>query len=81
MPGVADFVENMQTEEAQAIYRLRGVVAEFPPGLAESQDPIRQFRVRVLKKVRCGALWACLAYNLSPWVRLRRRVPQAAAPV
>jgi hypothetical protein len=40
---------------------------------------LRQFRVRGLKKVRCEALWACLAYNLLQWVRLRWKVRLAEA--
>jgi hypothetical protein len=51
-------------------FRLRGAVAEFPHAWLKAKIGLRQFRVRGLQKVRCEALWACLAYNLLPWVRL-----------
>ena len=77
-PLVAAFLEKMKTEAAQAIYRLRGRVAEFPHAWLKAKIGLRQFRVRGLKKVRCEALWACLAYNLAQWVRLRWREPAPA---
>ena len=80
LPVVAAFVEKMQTEAAKTIYRMRAAVAEFPHAWLKAKSGLRQFRVRGLKKVRCEALWACLAYNLAQWVRLRWRVQQAAAP-
>jgi hypothetical protein len=73
------FRAKMQTTAARAIYRLRAAVAEFPHAWLKAKIGFRQFRVRGLKKVRCEALWACLAYNLAQWVRLRWRVPQGAA--
>jgi transposase len=79
VPVVAAFVEKMRTEAAQAIYRLRGAVAEFPNAWLKAKIGLRQFRVRGLKKVRCEALWACLAYNLLQWVRLRWKVRLAEA--
>jgi hypothetical protein len=74
VPVVTAFVEKMQTEAAQVIYRLRGAVAEFPNAGLKAKIGLRQFRVRGLKKVRCETLWACLAYNLSQGVRLRWKV-------
>ena len=76
---VTAFVEKMQTEAAQVIYRLRGAVAEFPNAWLKAKIGLRQFRVRGLKKVRGEALWACLAYNLLQWVRLRWKVRLAEA--
>lgn len=80
VPGVAAFVAKMKTTAAQAIYRLRAAVAEFPHAGLKAKIGLRQFRVRGLKKARCEALWACLAYNLAQWVRLRWRVQRAPAP-
>jgi transposase len=79
-PAVTAFLQKMKTEAAQAIYRLRSQVAEFPHAWLKTKIGLRQFRVRGLKKVRCEALWACLAYNLAQWVRLRWRVQRVAAP-
>jgi hypothetical protein len=72
-PVVEAFRAKMQTTAARAIYRLRAAVAEFPHAWLKAKIGLRQFRVRDLKKVRCEALWACLAYNLAQWVRLRWR--------
>lgn len=80
VPAVTAFVEKMQTEAAKTIYRMRAAVAEFPHAWLKTKIGLRQFRVRGLKKVRCEALWACLAYNLQQWVRLRWRVQPVAAP-
>ncbi len=81
VPGVAAFVEKMKTEAAQAIYRLRGAVAEFPIAWLKAKIGLRQFRVRGLKKVRCEALWACLTYNIQQWVRLCWRVRLAPGEI
>ncbi|HEV2234596.1 MAG TPA: IS1182 family transposase [Terriglobia bacterium] len=80
VPVVAAFVEKMQTEAAQAIYRMRAAVAEFPNAWLKTKIGLRQFRVRGLKKARCEVLWACLAYNLQQWVRLRWREQPMPAP-
>ena len=40
---------------------------------------LRQFRVRGLRKVGIEALWACLTYNISQWIRLRWRVRLSTA--
>jgi hypothetical protein len=79
-PAVEAFKAKMQTAAAQAICRLRAAVAEFPHAWLKAKIGLRQFRLRGLKKVRCEALWACLAYNLAQWVRLRWRAQRAAVP-
>lgn len=79
-PAVKAFKAKMQTAAAQTIYRLRTAVAEFPHAWLKARIGLRQFCVRGLKKARCEALWACLAYNLAQWVRLRWRARQAVAP-
>ena len=79
-PAVTAFLEKMKTEAAQALYRLRSQVAEFPHAWLKAKIGLRQFRVRGLEKVRCEALWACLAYNLAQWVRLRWKPRSAPAP-
>jgi transposase len=68
--AVEAFKARMKTAAAQAIYRLRSAVAEFPNAWLKTKIGLRQFRLRGSKKVRCEALWACLAYNLAQWVRL-----------
>lgn len=70
-PEWAEFVEKMQTAEAQQIYRKRGEVAEFPFAWIKQKMGLRQFRLRGLARVQTEALWACLAYNLKQWIRLR----------
>ena len=72
-PVVAAFVEKMQTVEAQAIYRQRKRIAEFPNLWIKEKLGLRRFRVRGLVKVGCEMLWACLTYNIQQWIRLRWR--------
>jgi len=64
------FREKMQTDAAQAIYRQRAQVAEFPNLWIKAKLGLRQFRVRGLRKVRIEALWAALTYNIQQWIRL-----------
>lgn len=72
-PVVAAFVEKMKTPEAQAIYRQRKKIAEFPNLWIKEKLGLRRFRVRGLLKVTCEILWACLTYNIQQWIRLRWR--------
>ena len=76
--AVAAYVEKMKTPAAQAIYRQRKRIAEFPNLCLKEKFGLRRFRVRGLAKATCEALWACLTYNIQQWVRLRWR-PQLAA--
>jgi IS5 family transposase len=71
--------EKMKTPEAQAIYRERKRVAEFPNLCLKEKFGLRRFRVRGLVKATCEAIWACLTYNIQQWVRLRWRPNLAAA--
>jgi hypothetical protein len=75
------FVEKMKTPEAQAIYRKRKRVAEFPNLWLKAKLGLRRFRVRGLRKVSCETLWACLTYNLQQWWRLRWKPRLAPATV
>ena len=72
-PVVDAFVEKMKTPEAQAIYRQRKRIAEFPNLWIKEKLGLRRFRVRGLIKVGCEVLWACLTYNIQQWIRLRWR--------
>ncbi len=69
-PEVAAFQAKMETPEAQAIYKQRAGVAEFPNAWIKDKIGLRQFRLRGLAKVTLEALWACLTYNVSQWIRL-----------
>jgi transposase len=80
VPAVAAYVSKMQTEEARAAYRWRAPVAEFSNLWLKAKLGLRQFCVRGLEKVRCEVLWACLAYNIQQWFRLRWKVRLAAVP-
>ncbi len=74
---VAEFRHKMESERAREIYRQRSQVAETPNLWIKAKFGLRQFSVRGLSKVGMEALWACLAYNICVWIRLRWR--QAAA--
>ena len=75
---MAAFQAKMETPEAQAIYKQRAGVAEFPNAWIKDKIGLRQFRLRGLVKVTLEALWACLTYNICQWIRLCWR-PQRLA--
>lgn len=70
-PEVQAFREKMQRAQAQEIYRQRSEVAEFPNAWIKAKLGLRQFRLRGLIRVGLEVLWACLAYNLQQWIRLK----------
>jgi transposase len=78
-PEMATFQAKMETPEAQAIYKQRAGVAEFPNAWIKDKLGLRQFRLRGLVKVTMEAVWACLTYNVCQWIRLRWK-PQQLAP-
>jgi hypothetical protein len=63
-PGVAAWRRRMTTEEGEQIYRQRAATAETVNGEVRTYRGLGAFLVRGLRKVRCVALWAALAYNL-----------------
>jgi hypothetical protein len=67
---VAEFRRKMATPEAQAIYRQRAPVAEFPNAWIKDKIGLRKFRVRGLVKAGLELRWACLTYNVMAWARL-----------
>jgi len=69
-PEIAAFQAKMETPEAQAIYKQRAGVAEFPNAWIKDKIGLRQFRLRGLVKVTLEAVWACLTYNICQWIRL-----------
>ncbi len=69
-PEMVAFKAKMETPEAQAIYKQRAGVAEFPNAWIKDKMGLRQFRLRGLVKVTLEALWACLTYNICQWIRL-----------
>jgi len=81
LPAVTAFRTAMQTEAAQAIYRTRAQVAEFPNLWIKTKLGLRQFRLRGVAKVRLEATWAALTYDIQQWIRLRWRPAQIAPAV
>jgi hypothetical protein len=69
-PEMVAFEAKMETPEAQAIYKQRAGVAEFPSAWIKDKMGLRQFRLRGLAKVTLESLWACLTYNICQWIRL-----------
>jgi transposase len=61
---VANWRQRMGTAAAQAIYKLRSSIAEFPNAVFRNRG-LRQFLVRGLNKVKAVALWQALAHNLT----------------
>jgi transposase len=72
-PDIACFRRRMQSEEAKAIYKQRGAVAEFPNAWIKERIGLRKFSLRGLVKAGIELTWACLTYNVMIWVRLHRR--------
>ena len=60
----------MNTEQAKAIYRERGAIAEFPNAWIKEKLGLRRFHVRGLLKAGMETLWVCLTYNVQQWIRL-----------
>ena len=52
---------------------------EFCHAWIKSKLGLRQFHLRGLAKVQMEMLWACLAYNLQQWIRLRKLSPAPTA--
>jgi transposase len=69
-PEMVAFQAKMETPEAQAIYKQRAGVAEFPNAWIKDKIGLRQFRLRGLAKVTMESLWVCLTYNICQWIRL-----------
>jgi transposase len=68
--AVAAFREKMKTEAAQAIYKKRGPVAEFPNAWMKDKLGMRKFRLRGMTKAATEALWGGFTYNVQQWIRL-----------
>ena len=62
--GVAAWRRRMTTPAAQTLYQQRAATAETVNGETRAYRGLGAFLVRGLRKVRCVALWAALAYNL-----------------
>jgi transposase len=74
-PVVLQFREKMQTEEAQAIYRQRSKVAEFPNLWIKEKMGLRRFHVYGLLKAQSEVLWVALTYNIQILIRGSRQIP------
>jgi transposase len=63
-PGVVAWRRRMCEPTALAIYHQRAATAETVNAETRTYRGLARFLVRGLRKVRCVALWAALAYNL-----------------
>lgn len=63
-PGVAAWQRRMTEPAATVIYHQRAATAETVNAETRTYRGLGSFLVRGLRKVRCVALWAALAYNL-----------------
>lgn len=61
-PEMITFRQRMATEEAQALYKQRPSIAEYPNAECRNRG-LAQFAVRGLKKVKAVALWYAVAFN------------------
>lgn len=63
-PTIAAWRQRMGTAAAQALYKRRPSIAEFPNAVFRNRG-LRQFLVRGLQKVKAVTLWQVLAFNLT----------------
>jgi len=70
-PLVEAFIKRMETEEAKQIYKQRGRWSEFSNCWIKEKFGLRKFCLRGMGKALIELLWACLAYNIKQWIRLR----------
>jgi transposase len=77
---VLAFRDKMRTPEAQAIYKKRKQIAEFPNAWIKDKIGLRKFRLRGLVKVGTETIWACLTHNIQQWIRLRWKPRLVAVP-
>ena len=68
--AVRRFDAKMDTQGAQAIYKKRAPLVEFPNAWIKTKFKLRRFSTRGLAKVRCEACWAALAFNLQRMFQL-----------
>ena len=71
--AIAEFRKKMASEEGQCIYQRRGATAEFPFAWIKERMKLRKFRLFGLGKASLEILWACLAYNVTIWIRAMRQ--------
>ncbi len=62
--AVTHFRLRMASDEAKAIYKHRGQVAELTNADVKGRQGLTQFLVRGLPKVKCVALWSAVSLNL-----------------
>jgi transposase len=72
-PAIIAFQEKMKTEEAKALYKKRGPIAEFPNAWIKTKLGLMQFHLRGIVKIGMETIWACLTYNIQQWIRLAWR--------
>ena len=63
-PDVLAWRRRMGSEAGQAVYRERGATVETVNADLKTHRGMDRMRVRGLKKTKCIALWAALAYNI-----------------
>jgi transposase len=69
--AMVQFRQRMKTDEAQAIYRQRSSIAEYPNAECRNRG-FAQLRVRGSVKAKAIALWYALAFNLMRLISLDR---------
>ena len=76
-PAVEAFDEKMRRPEAQALYKQRAPLVEFPNAWIKQKLKRRRFSTPGLAQVKSEALWAALTFNPQRMFRLApERVPR-----
>lgn len=71
--AIVNFRHKMASQAGQLIYKRRGAAAEFPFAWIKEKMKLRKFRLFGLAKASLEAVWACLAYNVTIWIRAARQ--------
>jgi transposase len=77
--AVQAFRQRMATEEAQALYKQRSRICEYPNMYFKERAGLRRFHVVGMEKAEIEALWVALTFNMVQAIRLRRQNKAKAA--
>jgi hypothetical protein len=70
--AMRQYLARMKKPWAQALYKKRSEIAEFPHLWAKAVKKWTRFSVWGLAKAGLEALWVACAYNITQWIAIRR---------
>jgi transposase len=70
--AMRQYLARMKKPWAQALYKKRCEIAEFPHLWAKAVKKWTRFSVRGMAKAGLEVLWVAFAYNITQWIAVRR---------